>query len=163
MKFYYSSKHYLIGFILFLFVTLFGLYEIRGTLLDMPIIFIGFGLFCYGMLSGYMKSYVAYKDRYIYIYKEGIIFGDRKSVIGLQHHEIEVVIEAEHQHKIKLHKIIHVFLKDGRYFYFTTDIANYKQFKEVLRATYGDCYYKRKHLFPEGVDVTIQNLKNEDI
>lgn len=163
MKFYYSSKHYLFGFILFLFVALYGLYEIRSAFLKVPIAFLGYGLFSYGMLSAYYKSYLTYKDKYIYIYKEGLIFGDRKMVIGVQHHEIEAVIEADHQKRIKLHKIIHVFLKDGRYFYFTTEVAKYKLFRATLEATYSECYYKRKHIFPDGVAVTISNLKNEDI
>lgn len=163
MKFYYSSRHYLFGFILFLFVAVFGLYEIRSAFLKLPIVFFAYGLFSYAMLSAYYRSYKSYKEKYIYIYKEGLILGDHKMVIGVRHQEIEAVIEAEHQRRIKLHRIIHVFLKDGRYFYFTTEVAKYKLFKATLEATYSDCYYKRKHIFPDGMAVTIANLKNENI
>ncbi|MBN2898229.1 MAG: hypothetical protein JXO44_05565 [Clostridia bacterium] len=115
------------------------------------------------MLSTYLKSYLTYKDKYVYVYKEGLIFGDRNKVTGVQHGDIDMIIEARHKHRIKLYRIIHVFLKDGRYFYFTTDIAKYKAFKVMLREHYESCYYVREHLFPEGVEATKENLMDETI
>jgi hypothetical protein len=163
MKFLYSSKHYLIGLILLLFVFVAGVVTVWEALFKLPILFFSYPIFCFAMLREYLKSYFAYRDRYVYLYHEGIIFGDRNQVVGLERNEIEMIIEARHHQKIKIHRVIHVFLKDGRYVYFTTDIAKYKEFKEALESLYPQCFYQRKHLFPAGYLLTKENLMNEEI
>jgi len=163
MRFQYSSKHYLVGLFLFLIVAVFGLEAIFDVVYKLPALFLFFLIFCVGMLHAYLKTYLSYRDKYIYLYYEGIIFGDRQNVTGLKRSEIDMVIEARHQQRIKLYTVMHIFLKDGRYTYFTTDVARYKVFSQTMASLYSDRFYRRHHLFPEGYVVTKENLLNEEI
>lgn len=91
MKYQYSSKHYLLGFALFFFVATSGAVAIRDAFKMFPLIFIAYTFICCFMLFGYLSEYYRYKDKYIFIYKEGLIISDRKQVIYIGKDEIDCI------------------------------------------------------------------------
>lgn len=161
MRYNYSSKHYLFGFILFFSVSLSGAIALKNALNVIPIIYFGYVIICCFMLFGYWNEYYRFKDKYIVIYKEGLIISDRNQVIYIGNDEIDCIIEANHHQRLKIHNIVHVFLKDGRYFYFTNQISKYLFFKIDLQAIYHEKFYIRESLFSDEQLVTKENLMND--
>lgn len=161
MRYNYSAKHYLFGFVLFFAVSLSGAVALRDALHVIPIIYAGYVIVCCFMLFGYWAEYYRFKDKYVFIYKEGLIISDKKQVIYIGNDEIDCIIEANHHQRLKIHNIVHVFLKDGRYFYFTNQITNFLFFKVDLHALYNDKFYIRDRLFSDDYEVTKENLLND--
>lgn len=161
MKFRYVFRHYLVGFILFLFISTSGALAIKEAFFKFPVIYLAYTIVCCIMLYGYMSEYYRYKDKAVFIYKEGMIVSDRDTLVTINLFDIDCIIEANHRQRMKMHNIVHVFLIDGRYLFFNDQIAHYPRFKMTLQEVYKDRYYKREGLFSEELEVTKENLLNE--
>ncbi len=162
MQYKYSSRHYLIGFILFFFVSMSGAFALTEALVLFPVIYFAYMGVCCVMLYGYWEAYYHYKGRSILLHRKGIIISDRKKVVTIRIEEIDCFIAARHRQRLKIHDVVHVFLLDGRYLYFTSDIARYEFFKKDLNYLYGRKYHVRTRLFSEDLPLTKENLLNEE-
>ncbi|QZY54181.1 hypothetical protein [Crassaminicella profunda] len=85
------------------------------------------------------------------------IKGD-KGLEKITRSDIEYIIEGNHRQLFKIYNVVHIFAKDGRYFYLTSEINSFKKLKKQLNNNFKDVYIKKKKVIQMNFVVNKENL-----
>lgn len=72
---------------------------------------------------------------------------------------LECIIEANHRQQFKIHNVVHIFTRDGKYFYLTNEINSFKKLKKQLNDNFKDVYMKKKKVISSNFDMNKENLR----
>jgi hypothetical protein len=83
---------------------------------------------------------------YVLISNDSIVIKRGSLLEKINKSNLECIIEANHKQLLKIHNVVHIFTKDGKYFYLTNEINSFKNFKKQLHDNFKDVYIKKKKI-----------------
>ena len=117
-------------------------------------------MFCVAVLIHYYENFSYYKNMYVQISKDSKVIKKGALLEEIIESNIECIIEANHMGLLKVHNVIHIFTKDGKYFYLTSEINCFKELKEELNDNFKEVYIKKERTISSDFVVNKENLKN---
>lgn len=141
MKFNYPYRLYLFGLSLFLLFSLMGmilLMQIENVHFFLIIVYL---VYVVKMSRWYYKKFVLYKRKKVLVNSYGLIIFDEDEEVLITRSEIDMIVEFDHQQRLKIHHVLQIFTKDERSFILTSEINQFKELKKYLSAEYDDVYY----------------------
>lgn len=162
MRFHYPHRLYAAGFILLVIVLVYGiviLYDINleGRLPSLFIPFYGLISFFFGRF--YIKFYLEYRTKFIDVFMEYIEFCSHGMCIHIDEDDILGIYLAKHRQILKIHRIIHIFTKDGTYIHITNEVNRYNRLIVLLKYYYPGHFKICKHIISGVQDININLLE----
>jgi len=156
MRFFYPHRVYMFGIMLLTAILLYGIVVLYYINLEgqLPTLFVPF----YGAVSFiaarfYFKRYLFYKKRYIDVYMLYIEFCIEGQCIHLNEDDIESIYVARHRQLLKIHRVLHIFGRDGTYMYVTNEINRFNRLIMIVQY-----YYPSKFKVCHSLIKGIQNI-----
>jgi len=148
MRYNYPYRLYLLFLLIFIFVACYGLYmiyEATFNYIELRILYI---LFSIAIIVWYYEKYNYYYNRYVIINDNGITisFGNNREAFSSD--EIDCIILANHKGCFKIYNVIHIFLRNNKYFYITNEINKYKDLKNNIRKYFPEKFHIKDTLVP---------------
>ncbi|SHJ46758.1 hypothetical protein [Paramaledivibacter caminithermalis] len=103
-------------------------------------------IFCIAVVVWYYENYSYYRSMYVLISNDSIVIKRGSLLEKINKSNLECIIEANHKQLLKIHNVVHIFTKDGKYFYLTNEINSFKNFKKQLHDNFKDVYIKKKKI-----------------
>ena len=162
MRFYYPHRLYMTGLILLLFLLVYGLIILNDISLEgnLPKVFLPFySMVCLLFSRFYYKFYLYYRDKFIDVYMEHIEFCSHGQCVHIKEEDILGIYLAKHRQMMKIHKIVHIFTKDGTYIHVTNEVNKYNRFISLLKFYYPNKFKVCKHIVSGVHDINMDLLE----
>ncbi len=143
MRFHYPHMLYLFGFVLLIVILIYGIVILYDINMEqrLPIVFLPFyGFFSYMFGRFYFKHYRDYRTRFIDIYMQYMEFCTNGLCIHLDEDDIQMIYMARHRQMLKIHRVIHIFGKDGTYIFITNEINKFDRLIMLIQYYYPNTY-----------------------
>ncbi len=156
----YNSIHnyYLIGLILALSVTVYGLIILNDSTKIHYLIRLFCLLLSIFIISGYYSKYKYLKSRYVIVEDSMILLHLNGETYQISKPDISSIFIMNHRNYLKIHNVIHIYLKNGEYFYLTNDIDKFNELKIHLTDRFSDKVFIGKKTCTEHFVVNEENL-----
>lgn len=169
MLFEYPHKYYKVGYYIFILFELYALYIVHITPINafLKFFFIIVIIGLYFALRGYylgkiylLKSYnIQINSEYISIYFDNIQY-------SYTNEELQSIYFTEQFENIKVYKILHIYTKDDKYFYFSNELINFQLLNKELKKLFPRKYHHIDHLLknfrdPDEGKLYFEYLKNK--
>ncbi len=158
MRYNSMHKYYFVGIILAVLITSSGLNLLWEELSRYVLLGILYLLFSVYIVMLYVSKYRFYKKRYIILNKEDMIVQlDSKRYI-INKNNLSSIFYIRHRNYLKIHHVVHIYLKDQTYIYFSSEINKFYDFKKDIKNVFPDKYHKGRKMCPEHFVVSEENL-----
>lgn len=160
LKFKYADNLYLFGAFICLLIGSYGVYFIFSLKLSSSFYLIKLFYFAYMylILDWYYEQYNKYKQRYVIVSGNGIKIVNKEFETFLEKEEIDCIIVARHHQLLKIHNVVHIFTKEGDYFFFTNEINKYSKFKKQLQDNFRNKFIVTTKLVKKSHNITKEFL-----
>lgn len=162
MRFHYPHRLYAFGFIMLIIILIYGIvviYEINQEG-NLPALFLPFyGMISYMLGRFYYKFYMYYRTRYIDVYMQYLEFCTGGLCIHLDEEDILGIYYAKHRQMLKVHRVLHIFGRDGTYIYVTSEVNRYNRLILLIQYYYPDQFKVCKRMIKGVQDVNLNLLE----
>ncbi|WP_026478404.1 hypothetical protein [Alkaliphilus transvaalensis] len=151
MKYIYPYREWIGGMVFFILISFYGVYLLYDIGVNW-IFYIGYIALCYLFIDWYWNKIQLYRSKFIVIRDDEIEFSFDYCSKSKKYkkEEIEYIFNVNHRQRLKIHNVIHIFMKNGDYLYLTNEVTNFENLKRQLKI-----YFPKQYVEIQGTIIGV--------